>query len=239
MAVKTVGETIREYRKKAHFTQPALAEKLAKENIHITYKAISAWEKNAADPSATTYMHVCRILGIPDCVEEFFGSNPADPLAELSDEGKELTRKYIDTLLHPVSYRKAAAADTTAFPARVRSIRLYDLRVSAGTGNFADSDQYAEIEVDEEKAKDADFAVTITGDSMMPRFRDHQTVFVHEQPTLENGEIGIFYLNGNVYIKKLQDGPDGIFLISLNPAYKPLPVRPETDTFRIFGSVCG
>lgn len=236
--MNSIGRIIRRYRKLRHYTQADLAEKLAACDIRITSKAVWAWEKGSAEPSAGTFLQVCRILDIPDCMEEFFGENPNNPLSVLNDDGKALVRQYINALVSPVRYRKEAGT----FPGgtgNTRPIRLYDLRVSAGTGNFADSDQYAQIDVDENLAKDADFAVTIAGDSMMPRFRDHQTVFVHEQSALESGEIGIFYLNDSVYIKKFQNDARGLYLISLNPAYDPIPVDPARDSFRIFGKVLG
>ena len=55
---------------------------------------------------------------------------------------------------------------------------------------------------------------------------------------LENGEIGIFYLNGDAYIKKLQEDKNGVFLISLNEKYSPIPVG-ENDRFDILGKVVG
>ena len=55
---------------------------------------------------------------------------------------------------------------------------------------------------------------------------------------LENGEIGIFYLNGEAYIKKLQDDKNGVFLVSLNKKYPPIPVG-ENDRFDILGKVVG
>jgi Peptidase S24-like. len=39
--------------------------------------------------------------------------------------------------------------------------------------------------------------------------------WVHKQDSISNGEIGIFCLNGNTYIKELHDGPDGVYLVSL------------------------
>ena len=53
-----------------------------------------------------------------------------------------------------------------------------------------------------------------------------------------NGEIGIFSLNGDAYIKKLQNDKDGIFLISLNEKYAPIKVG-ENDRLDIFGKVLG
>ena len=49
-----------------------------------------------------------------------------------------------------------------------------------------------------------------------------------EKDSLANGEIGIFYLNGNTYIKELHDEPDGVYLISLNQKYRPIQVL-ESD----------
>ena len=95
------------------------------------------------------------------------------------------------------------------------------------------------FDVDENMAAGADFGVTISGDSMEPKYHDHDMIFVHSQETLENGEIGIFSLNGNAYIKKYLSDETGTFLISLNKKYDPIPVNPETDSFRIFGRVCG
>ena len=51
-------------------------------------------------------------------------------------------------------------------------------------------------------------------------------------------EIGIFSLNGDAYIKKLQNDKDGIFLISLNEKYAPIKVS-ENDRLDIFGKVLG
>ena len=73
---------------------------------------------------------------------------------------------------------------------------------------------------------------------MEPMFHDHDMVYVHEQETLNDGEIGIFSLNDNAYIKKLQNDGDGTFLISMNPKYEPIPVHLDRDSFRIFGKVC-
>ena len=56
--------------------------------------------------------------------------------------------------------------------------------------------------------------------------------------SVANGEIGIFALNGEAYIKKLQNDTDGIFLISLNEKYAPIKVS-ENDRLDIFGKVLG
>lgn len=68
--------------------------------------------------------------------------------------------------------------------------------------------------------------------------KNFNVAWIHKKDSIVNGEIGIFYLNGNTYIKKLHDEPDGVYLISLNEKYQPIHIL-ETDSFKIFGKVIG
>jgi len=115
-----------------------------------------------------------------------------------------------------------------------RLMRLYDVPVSAGLGNYLDAGEHEMIEVDSTIPNTADYALRISGDSMMPRFVDQQIIFIHEQPALDEGEIGVFCLNDEVYLNKLGRG----CLISLNSRYEPIPIR-EYDELRVFGKVVG
>lgn len=49
---------------------------------------------------------------------------------------------------------------------------------------------------------------------MEPEFEDGQIAWVLKQDMVENGEIGIFSLNGEAYIKKLQDDQNGVLLLN-------------------------
>jgi len=118
--------------------------------------------------------------------------------------------------------------------AQKRLMRLYDIPVSAGLGNYLQDGGHEVIEVDSTVPVTADYALRVSGESMMPRFVDRQIIFVHEQPALDEGEIGIFCLNSDVYLKKLGRG----CLISLNGNYQPIPLG-EYDDLRVFGKVVG
>ena len=115
-----------------------------------------------------------------------------------------------------------------------RHLKLYNVPVSAGMGNFLADGGYEMIEVESTVPESADYAVRISGDSMMPRFVDKQIVFVHEQSVLDEGDIGIFYLNNEAYIKKLGKG----CLISLNTSYAPIMLK-EYNMFKVLGKVVG
>jgi repressor LexA len=113
-------------------------------------------------------------------------------------------------------------------------LRLYNIPVSAGCGNYLDGGDYGIIEADNTVPNTADYAVRVSGDSMTPRFVDQQIIFIHEQSALDEGEIGIFCLNNDAYLKKLERG----CLVSLNPAYEPIPIQ-GIDDFKEFGKVVG
>ena len=166
--MENIGAIITAYRKKAHLSQTELAERLQLEGIEVTQKSISAWETGRNEVSARTFLHICRILEIPDCLEEYFGSNPKDPLAMLNDEGKQKALSYIEMLVHPVSYIKKTSMipypEVPMSSTALTRLRLYDARVSAGRGNFLDSDYYTLIDVPARDARGVDFAVTISGE---------------------------------------------------------------------------
>ena len=119
-------------------------------------------------------------------------------------------------------------------PAPQRFIRLYDIPAAAGYGSFLDSDAYEDFEVDKTVPTEADYAVRVSGDSMTPRFVDGQIAFVKEQRSLDVGDIGVFGLDGDAYIKRLGHGE----LISLNKLYKPIQIQ-DFQSFHIFGKVVG
>lgn len=73
---------------------------------------------------------------------------------------------------------------------------------------------------------------------MEPKIHDDDLVLVQEVSMLDSGEIGIFFLNDDVYCKKFQynEFTKEIILKSINPKYKPKEVTSD-DEFRIIGRV--
>ena len=86
----------------------------------------------------------------------------------------------------------------------------------------------------------ATFAVPIAGNSMEPKFKNGATVFVQSAPRVENGEVGLFSLNGEPYIKQLvvDEARHEVRLHSLNPAYQDIEIH-EGDYLYTFGRVLG
>ena len=112
-----------------------------------------------------------------------------------------------------------------------RKISLYDMPVSAGVGEFLTETTGTEIFIpDAPKTREADYALRISGDSMEPKYHSGDVLLVENCDFVEEGELGIFVLDGSGYFKKY----GGDCLISLNSSYAPIMLKDFSEV-----SCCG
>jgi len=232
--MKLIGEILASRRKEKGFTQTDVLNLLAELGFDFKSLSISKWETDINIPNVNVFFALCEILDFTDINSTFEVAVKPGTFADLSDEGKELARNYI-TLLHESGRYAREARNVIPF---IRMLPLYDIPASAGTGSFLDSDSYTMIEVGDEVSKDADFGVRISGDSMEPRFIDGQYLWIHKQEEIRNGEIGLFFLDGEAYCKRFYQVDDEMMLVSLNQMYEPLKIDEFSD-FKVFGRVVG
>ena len=111
----------------------------------------------------------------------------------------------------------------------------YPQSASAGNGNylFESSSEWRNVPKNS-KTEEADFILMISGNSMLPKFSDGDIVLVKKTPSIFEGEIGIFYIDGDAFIKQMGNGE----LISLNPDYPNISLKNCND-LRCFGQVIG
>lgn len=114
-----------------------------------------------------------------------------------------------------------------------RIIKLYDLPLSAGTGNLLDESDSTEYTTYNPKA---DFALKISGNSMEPTIKNESIVLVQKCETIEDSEIGAFYLNGEAFCKRLQHINAITYLVSDNDTYSPIQIKAD-DELKLFGKV--
>ena len=219
------GEQLQEVRRRNGLTQEQFAEAL-----QVSRQAVSKWEKGATLPNAKQFLALCEILEIDDVRGEF-SCGSEGIFAGLCREGRRLALDYVQLLRDSGRY-----ANRREEPAYIRSLPLYSLAVSAGTGQFLDGEDYEMVEVGAEVPDGANFGVRVAGDSMEPAFHDGQTVWVRQQRSLMTGEIGIFLYDGNAYLKQLVALEHSMALHSLNPAYSDIVVSPELP-LRVLGKV--
>lgn len=174
--------------------------------------------------------------------EEKNPSLPEDEL-ELLTYYKELPEREQMKLIGRASalaevYKEQAETKIIEVETPIIDIRHSYYKVSAGTGyDLNDGDQWDTIEIpDTQEARRADFALTISGDSMEPVYYDGDIVLIKSQRAIDGGEIGIFIIENNGFIKKY----GGDRLISLNAKYDDIMFSDyDPEDIRCVGLVIG
>ena len=142
----------------------------------------------------------------------------AQDYSQLDQPGKNVVRVVIQEEGKRVKAEKEKRQVPAFEPQTVRRIPLYFTPAAAGMTSPAEGQDYEMIEVGKDVPWNADFAVKIDGESMEPYIRDGSTVYVNREP-LENGDVGIFYVDGNMICKQYYKDEDGnVRLLSLNRA---------------------
>lgn len=235
--MKNLNEYIQKLRTDRNMSQVEVSNAFKDKGYNVTNQMIYNWESGRIRISGELLLILCDILEIPDIRAAFDRNNVPSLLSDLNESGQKMVSEYADILRASGLYKKEPA-EIIPLPVK-RTMKLFHLPVSAGNGAYLDSDAYDEIEVGNEVPENADFGVTISGDSMEPQFVGGQTVWVHAQNELEDGEIGIFYHDGEGFIKKLEHHDGKTFLISLNHRkYQPREIK-EEDVFLVYGQVVG
>lgn len=109
---------------------------------------------------------------------------------------------------------------------------------SAGKGIFGEEEILDFLELPSKISTKCDFATYVVGNSMEPKISDGDIICIKRGLILENGDIGLFFLNDNIYVKKFKINPftKQISLESLNKNYASLMVTIE-DEFHELGKV--
>ena len=158
---------------------------------------------------------------------------------DLDPHGKEIVDGALSVELKRIeNERKKPPTVIEIDDTESHSIKLpyYDLPASAGTGEYLDEYNHFEyIYVPEsENALRADYVMRVSGDSMEPKYYEGDKLLVKYTEAIDPGQIGIFVVNNERYVKKCGNGR----LISLNPKCKDVIIG-EFDEVRCEGKVIG
>lgn len=229
--MSTMGERIKESREKKGIYQARLAEMIGVKSAGV----ISNWEKDINKPDSDKIIRLCHALDVlPSYLLDYYGESSD----ELNKEEKEHIKKYrvldergkeaVDSILD-VEYKYVLEMQKRSRQQeeveKIITLPLPLQSASAGTGQFTDDESAEDIAViyNEHTAK-ADYIMRVSGDSMEPKFYDGDLVLVRDQPAVEVGEIGIFVINGDQYIKEYK----GDYLHSLNPDWDDVDCTEDT-----------
>lgn len=230
-----VGQVIRKYRIAAGMDQAALAAQLG-----YTKTAVGNWELGLTRPDIDNVPRLCKILGIP--VTELLGMEqetalPAedrrvlDAYHQLGKFDRNTVWQLMDRLLFVQNDKEQARLRRAYLP-----LCRYEEAAAAGIG--APMQDYTETERVYVLAKNVphgtDSIVHVNGRSMEPTFKDGSYVYVEMGAAVQPGQVGIFVVNGEAFIKEYQ--PDGLH--SHNPRYKTIFTGEGVDV-RCCGRVTG
>lgn len=231
----SIGDKIREYRLLRGMTQQDIADALGESSGRVVYN----WEKGIGRPDCEKIARLCELLDVS--ADELIGckSMVGRPTAvewetlqkyrALDEHGRELVDYVIDS-----EYKRMT---TIAKNPKVHMLKIdyYNYPASAGTGSFLETEIPEQILVKEStNAENADYVIPIMGDSMEPTYHNGDKAFVEKCDSVDIGDIGIFVVNGDAFIKELGDR----CLISHNEKYKPITLS-ENDSVYCCGRVIG
>lgn len=147
----------------------------------------------------------------------------------LNKHGKDKAIKDVDTLSKTVGYR----IEDVLPPSTIKEDSIYYAGriAAAGKGVYIDGIPGEIIKV-KNKPDDASFVIGVSGDSMEPTYYDGDDVYIKKQKELEFGEIGLWQIGSEYFIKEY--GPDGLH--SHNPKY---PVMKGAEDMVLIGKVLG
>lgn len=238
MASKNFSQALKTLRLKAGYTQKDVYE-----HFKIPQSTFSSWEVGKSEPSGEMLIKLCEFYKC-DIMKEFSSlvDNDMFTLSELKllenyrkldSYGKDL----VDTVISKELKRteETNKKTTKSNDEEIVYINFAQNTASAGSGDvlFGDIDDTPLALVGNRITNKADFAVRVNGDSMLPDFSNGDIVLASKQP-VDNGDIGLFVVNGNGYIKKKGSRE----LISLNPKFDNVQIS-EYDTVYCMGKVIG
>ena len=177
-------------------------------------------------------------------INEAFGFKKESPLTDedwkiahdfhkLDKWGKRVVQSVIaDELARLEAESQAsqsAPGEETAIP-----FLYFSQASSAGFGDWADSEHAEQVDLVKQPPLGASFIIPINGDSMEPTYPDGCKVFVRSQNKVRIGQVGLFFMDGKLWIKEL--GED--VLISHNGVYPPQPFHEDLRCWGLVVGIC-
>ncbi|VOD54167.1 cI repressor [Streptococcus pneumoniae] len=219
-------------------------------DLDLKYTTVRDWLKGITYPRIGKIELLANYFNInkSDLIEnKIFTAQPSDSLLEeitntarkLNTDNKKIVLQTSEELLESQENEE----ETKINEASENIIRLDDYRqttyrrvtgvVSAGSGSIQDDDLDMEVSFyEDEIPDDYDAIAYVVGNSMEPKIKNGDYLFIKNTQQVDYNTIGIFQVDGANYVKKLRQG----YLESLNPDYEDIHLD-ESNDIRTIGEV--
>ena len=184
-----------------------------------------------------TQKELSRILGVSESTVGMYERNQREPAFEMLEAIADYFNVDMDYLTGRASVRRVVsyspADNILPFP-RMNAVPLVGT-IACGEPILAEENLEGLVDMPEHVK--ADFALRCKGDSMInARIYDGDIVYIHQQPTVEDGQIAAVLIGNEATLKRVHLFPDHVVLEPENPQYRPL-VYWENDmnSVRILG----
>ena len=231
------GEIIQIRRKAMGMNQAELAEK-----VGVSRNTVAGWETGHSRPDLDKLPALCSALRIS--LSRFFGCESKKTeeerrVLELYSALEEGDREVITWQMEALGERRAAKREAEKAllmtPPKVVTLFRNELGAAAGFGAAIGEAQGERVTLlADSETEQADEIITVCGRSMEPTYMDGDQVLVQHTGHLRFGEIGIFLVDNEGYIKEYRE--DGLH--SHNPAYQTMKFRND-QMVRCIGRVIG
>lgn len=221
-----------------------LTQRQVADAMGITNSTYCGYETGKREPDVAKIKQLSKILKVPADELLDTGIN-AQKHQRLSGGALQLARNYDELdaygqrMVRMVADEEKARCTAQAHSGSLEEQRetVYTLpgfyqRMSAGTGQPADDDAWEDVFLTKRPPRGTSYVATIRGNSMEPTYRDGDRLFIRATVDIQPGQVGVFFMDGQQWVKELGDG----VLLSHNPAYPP---RLMTEDVRCQGLVLG
>ena len=217
-------------------------------DLDLKYTTVRDWLKGITYPRIGKIELLANYFNInkSDLIENKISTAQSDSLLEkitntarkLNTDNKKIVLRTSEEL-----WESQNEEETKINEVSEKIIRLDDYRqttyrrvsgvVSAGSGSMQDDDLDMEVSFYEDEIPDNYDAIAyVVGNSMEPKIKNGDYLFIKNTPQIDYNTIGIFQVDGANYVKKLRQG----YLESLNPDYEDIHLD-ESNDIRIIGEV--
>lgn len=236
MTKDDISKTIKESRMMAGLTQAQVAERLGRPQA-----TIAGWEVGRSQPDANTLFELFRVLG--RSVDEAFGFTVESFNVTARERAHIEKYRALDiygqdtvTAVLEAEHRRCTEQAASDEPPEVIYLNMpeFDQPMSAGTGQPAGDGWGENLLLKKRPPRGASYVARISGDSMEPTYHDGDRLFIRAAVEIEPGQVGVFYMDGQQWVKELGDG----VLLSHNPNYAPIPMRDDIQCQGLVLGVC-
>ncbi|CAG5481617.1 helix-turn-helix domain-containing protein [Streptococcus pneumoniae] len=248
--MQIIAENITHFRKQRGITQKELAKE-----VGITASTMTDYMKLRSAPSFGVIQKLADYFGVKKSdIDTTFKEESTNSLPDAPDS---LTQQIMDKVVQLITPNKKIVLrtsegllesqkneeETKINEVSENIIRLDDYRqttyrrvtgvVSAGSGSIQDDDLDMEVSFyEDEIPDDYDAIAYVVGNSMEPKIKNGDYLFIKNTQQVDYNTIGIFQVDGANYVKKLRQG----YLESLNPDYEDIHLD-ESNDIRTIGKV--